>query len=88
MQSHLGWYFSFRRDFLFESLTRGLASKDVDQHAQRFVAMIARCTLPCYASKLPISLPSRPNHNAASPPVVDLSAFALSVFARRLAAIT
>jgi len=34
--------------------------------------VVARRSLPCYASKLPISLPSRPNHNAASPPGVDL----------------
>jgi len=34
--------------------------------------VVARRSLPCYASKLPTSLPSRPNHNAASPPVVDL----------------
>jgi hypothetical protein len=37
--------FLVRRDVLLELLTRGLASEDADQHAQRFVAMIARCTL-------------------------------------------
>jgi hypothetical protein len=72
---------------MLEPFPRGLSSQDANQHAQRVVAMVVRRSLQCYASKLPISLPSRPNHNAASPPVA-MSALALSVFASRLAAIT
>ena len=72
MQCRLALCRSFRRDFPLEPFTRGLASEDADQHAQRFVAVIAQRSLPCYASKSPISLPSRPDHNATAPPVVDL----------------
>jgi hypothetical protein len=47
MPCHLGLCPSLRRDFTFELFTRGLACEDADQHAQRFVAVIARRTLPC-----------------------------------------
>ena len=46
--------FSLHCDFALETFARGLASEDADQHAQRFVAVIAQRSLPCYASKLPI----------------------------------
>ena len=36
-----------RCDLTLEPFTRGLASEDADQHPQRFVAVIARSTLPC-----------------------------------------
>ena len=72
MQCHLGLERSLRCDFMLEPFPRGLSSKDANHYAQRVVAVVVWRSLPCYASKLPISLPSRPNHNAASPPVVDL----------------
>ena len=56
---------------MLEPFPRGLSSKDANHYAQRVVAVVVWRSLPCYASKLPISLPSRPNHNAASPPVID-----------------
>jgi len=87
MQCHLGWFRRFRRDFALEPFTRGLASEDADQHEQRFVAVIARSSLSCRASKPSIAPLSRPDHNAASPPVVDLCIRA-HVFASRLPAIT
>jgi hypothetical protein len=72
MRCHLGLCRSFRSDVPLEPFTRGPASEDADQHAQRFVAVIAQRSLPCYASKSAISLPSRPDLNAAAPRVVDL----------------
>ena len=67
LQCHLGWCLSFRCDFPLEPFTRGLASEDADQHAQRFVAVIARRPLSCCASKPSIALLSRTDHNAATP---------------------
>jgi hypothetical protein len=49
MQCHLGFCLAVRCDFTLEPFTRGLASEDTDQHPQRFVAVIARRTVPCYA---------------------------------------
>lgn len=72
MQCHLGWCRSFRRDFPLEPFTRSLAGEHAYQHAQRFVAAIARRSLPCSVSNSPVSFPSRPDHNATSPPDVDL----------------
>jgi hypothetical protein len=45
MQCHLGSCLLFRRDFPLESFARSLASEDADQHAHRFVAVIARRTV-------------------------------------------
>ena len=56
MQCHLGLCLSLRCDFTLEPFTRGLASEGADQHAQRFVAVIARRTLTCCASKPLIAL--------------------------------
>jgi len=78
---------SLRCDFTLEPFTRGLASEDPDQHSEGFVALIAWRSLSCCASRPSIALLSRPNHNAASPSA-SISAFALSVFASRIAAIT
>jgi hypothetical protein len=50
MQCHLGLYLAVRCDLTLESFTRGLASEDADKHPQRFVDVIVRRTLPCYAS--------------------------------------
>jgi hypothetical protein len=47
MQCHLRLCLSLPCDFTLEPFTRGLASEDADQHPQRFVAVIARRTLPC-----------------------------------------
>ena len=44
LQCHLGLCLSLRCDFTLEPFTRGLASENADQHAQRFVAVIARRT--------------------------------------------
>ena len=83
MQCHLGLCLSLRCDFTLEPFTRGLASEDADQHAQRFVAVIARRTLPCYASKPLIALLSRTDHNAATPSASLMLCFALSVVGDR-----
>jgi hypothetical protein len=87
MQCHLGFCPSLRCDLTLEPFTRGLASEDANQHAQRFVAVVVRRSLPCNASKLPTSLP---RDRIITPHLLSLSisAFALSVFASRLAAIT
>ena len=45
MQCHLGWRRSRRCDFPLEPFTCGLASKNADEHAQRFVAAIVRGAL-------------------------------------------
>ena len=74
MQCHPGLCLSLCCDFTLEPLTRGLSSKDANQHPQRLVAVIARRSLPCYTWKWPISPSSRPDHNAAAP-------FALGMFA-------
>jgi hypothetical protein len=75
MQCHLAWCLSFRCDFTLEPLTRGLAGEQAYQHAQRFVAMIARCSSSHSASMLPTALISKPDHNAVAPcQEVDLSA--------------
>jgi hypothetical protein len=47
--------------------TRGLASENADQHPQRFVAVIARRTLPCYSSRPLVTSASRTDHTAATP---------------------
>jgi hypothetical protein len=67
MQYHLGLYLAVRSDLTLEPFTRGLASENADQHAQRFVTVIARRTLPCYASRPFVASASRTDHNAATP---------------------
>jgi hypothetical protein len=74
MQCYLAWCCSFRRDFTLEPFTRGLAGEHAYQHAQRFVAMIARCTSSHSASMLPTALVSRPDHNAQLPREVHVCA--------------
>jgi hypothetical protein len=64
MQCHLGLCLSLRCDFTLELFTRGLAGEHAYQHAQRLVAMIARCSSSRSASMLPTALISRPDHNA------------------------
>jgi hypothetical protein len=88
MQCHLGLYLSLRCDFTLEPFTRGLASEGADQHAQRFVAVIARRTLTCCASKPLIALVSRTDHNAATPSASLMFAPEPSTSAIALAAIT
>jgi hypothetical protein len=87
LQRHFGWCLSFRLDFPLEPFARGLPSEDPDQHSERFVALIAWRSWSCCASRPSIALLSRPDHNAAAPPVVDPCSRA-RVFATRLAAIT
>ena len=67
MECHLGFYRSRRCDFTLEPFTRGLASEDADQHAQGFVAVIARPTLLCYSSRPLVASASRTDHDAATP---------------------
>jgi hypothetical protein len=67
MQCHLGLCLAVRYDLTLEPFTRGLTSEDADQHPQRFVAAIARRTLPCYASRPLVASASRTDHNAATP---------------------
>jgi hypothetical protein len=67
MQCHLGLCVAVRRDLTLEPFTRGLASEDADQHPQRFVAVIARRTLPCCVSRPLVASASRTDHNAATP---------------------
>ena len=69
MQCHLGLCLSLRCDVTLEPFTRGLASEDADQHAQRFIVVIARRSFSCYTSMPSIALLSRPDHNAAAPPM-------------------
>jgi hypothetical protein len=88
MQCHLGLYLPLRCDLTLELFTRGLASEGADQHSQRFVALIARRTLTCCASKPFIALASRTNHNAATPSASLMPARELSMSAIALAAIT
>jgi hypothetical protein len=54
-------------DLTLEPFTRGLTSEDADQHPQRFVAVIARRTLPCYGSRPLVASGSRTDHSAATP---------------------
>jgi hypothetical protein len=88
MRCHLGLCLSLRCDFTLEPCTRGLASEGADQHAQRFVAVTARRTLTCGASKPLIALASRADHNAATPSASLMFAPELSPSAIALAAIT
>src|SRR4029434_8751909 len=88
MQCHLGLYLPLRCDLTLELFTRGLASEGADQHSQRFVALIARRTLTCCASKPFIALASRTNHNAATPSASLMLARELSMSAIALAAVT
>ena len=81
MQCHLGLCLSLRCDFTLEPFTRGLASEGADQHAQRFVAVIAGRTLTCGASKPLIALVSRTDHNAATPSASLMFAPELSTWA-------
>jgi hypothetical protein len=67
MPCHLGLSLAVRCDLTLEPLTRGLASEDADEHPQRFVAVIARRTLPCYASRPLVASVSRTDYNAATP---------------------
>ena len=67
MQCHLGWYVSFRFGFALEPFTRGLASEDADKQTQRFVAVIVQRLVTSRASRSPIALLSRPDHNAVAP---------------------
>jgi hypothetical protein len=67
MQCHPGWCVSFRFGFALEPFTRGLASEDADKQTQRFVAVIVQRLMTSRASRSPISLLSRPDHNAAAP---------------------
>jgi hypothetical protein len=79
---------SLRCDFTLEPFTRGLASEDADQHAQRFIVVIPRRFFSYYASPS-IALLSRPDHNAATPFASLMFAFELSTSAiAPLAAIT
>jgi hypothetical protein len=77
-----------RRDFLLELLTRGLSSEDADQHAQRFVTVIAQRTLTCCESKPLAALASRTDHSAANPSLSLMFAPELSTSSSGLAAIT
>jgi hypothetical protein len=85
MQCHLGLRLSLCCDFTLESFTRGLASKNADKQAQRFVAVIVRRPVTSCASRSSIALLSRPDHNAvALCREVDLSLLAahIAVFFR------
>jgi hypothetical protein len=79
MQCHLGLCPSLRRGFTLEPFTRGLASEDADQHAQRFVAVIARRTVPYYSSRPFVASALRTDHNAATPSLSLMFASELSV---------
>jgi hypothetical protein len=81
LHCHLGLCLSLRCDFTLEPFNRGLASEGADQHAQRFVAVIARRTLTCCASTPLIALVSRTDHNAATPSVSLMFAPELSTSA-------
>jgi len=63
---HLAWCLSLRRDFPLEPFACRLASEDVNEHAQRLVAVIARRASSCCASMPSIAFLSRPDHNAAA----------------------
>jgi hypothetical protein len=88
MQCHLGLCLAVRCDFSLEPFTRSPASKDADQHAQRFVTVIARRALTCCASKPLAALASRTDHSAATPSLSLTFAPELSTSSIRLAAIT
>jgi len=87
MQCHLGLCLAVRSDFTLEPFTRRLASEDADQHAQRFVTVIAQRALTCYASKPLAARASRTDHNAATPSLSLMFAPELST-SSGLAAIT
>jgi hypothetical protein len=77
MECHLGWCVSFCFGFALEPFTRGLASEDADNQTQRFVAVIVQRLVTSGASRSPIALLSRPDHNAVAPcRKVDLLALA------------
>jgi hypothetical protein len=64
----------FRFGFALEPFTRGLASEHADKQTQRFVAVIVQRLVTSRASRSPIALLSRPDHNAVAPcREVDLS---------------
>jgi hypothetical protein len=88
MQCHLGLCLAVRCYLTLESFTRGLASEDADQHAQRFVTVIAQRALTCCASKPSAPLASRTDHNAATPSASLMFAPELNTSAIALAGIT
>jgi hypothetical protein len=88
MQCHLGLHRSRCCDFALESFTRGLAGKNADKQAQRFVAVIVRHPATSCASRSSIALLSRPDHNAVAPCAKSISLYLLRTSRRSSEAIT
>ena len=73
LHCHLGSLLSSRRQLSREHLASSLPSECANEHSQRLVRMIARRASSCSASRPPIALLSRPDHNPGSRCMVHLS---------------
>jgi hypothetical protein len=88
LHRHLRSILRLSGELACERLACGLSSERANEHAQRFVTTIARCSSSHSASRLPTALLSRPDHNAATPHAKVMSALGLSPSAIPSAAIT
>jgi hypothetical protein len=67
LHPHLGSILPLRRQLAREELACSLSGEHANERSQRFVTMIARRASSYCASRPPIALLLRPDHNACLP---------------------